>query len=500
MDLDLRTVFGFVLERLLPALRFETACIAALERNTGRHLATTSYPATPDHSSTYAHLLSSLTPSLDLTRADPTGSTAMRIAPIAVANQFAAAPLATADALQAVFLMKPGEPLPSDRSSQTWQECVVACRDALEHYRMRVDAARRGYDIEMVSVSGVFSQFEAGIRRAASSDGPVLISGPRGAGKESIAHAIHHYSGRRTGPFLAVNSAALHGDLAVSELFGYRKGAFTGAVEDRRGKFETVRGGTLFFDEVTEIPETVRPALLRALDRGEIQRLGHHAAERVDVRIVAATNKDIRRLVDEGSFPADLFDRLNVHMLTLPPLRERVEDIPVMTGYFARKFCHEFRKRRGQPHCVGCLGSGTLPSCLEAGVLPRLLAASWPGNVRELRNTILRMVTESNASGLLARHAPHVAPGDNGPADGDRGMLLRDALRRHLIAALEVSHWNKSAAARALGIPLSTLVDKMKRLSIENRSDRNGLSRSATPGVDARAQWRAREAASRARP
>jgi DNA-binding NtrC family response regulator len=464
MDFDLCTTFGYVLERLHPVLRFDAACLGVVESRTGRLFATTCYPASFWYPSSCEFLLSSVV----LEPGDITTRVGLALRGPPDAQSIIAARLAHHEGLHAVLLLQGCGGRPRGSLNVEAADSAEICRRALNRYRMRATAGARGYDVQIVAASRTFLDLEERALRVAPSSAPALIIGPRGSGKESIAYAIHYHSARREKPFLAINSAVLSHDLAAAELFGYRKGSFTGAADDRAGKFEAVRGGTLFFDEITELPASVQPALLRVLDRGEIQRLGHHAAERVDVRIVAATNKDIRQFVDDGRFPADLFDRLNVHSLTVPPLCERTDDIPLLLGYFSRRFCHDFRAQRGQAQCPSCVATGMLPPCVQDGVLASLRARHWPGNVRQLRNTILDMVAESEASGLRSRDVPYPVPTDALTAPGaESGLLLQEALRRHVTAALEFSRGNKSAAARALGIPLSTLVSKMKRLRIQ---------------------------------
>jgi transcriptional regulator with GAF, ATPase, and Fis domain len=253
---------------------------------------------------------------------------------------------------------------------------------------------RIGFVGESEAFQGLADQLK---RIARQADAPVLITGERGAGKELAALAIHYLSPRRDKPFLAVNCAALHSDLYAAELFGYRKGAFTGAVGDRPGKFKSAEGGTLFLDEITEIPQTVCAGLLRALDHGEIQSLGYDTPSQVDVRILAATNRDIQQFVDEQKFPADVFDRLNVLSVRVPPLRERKEDIPVLASYFCRKFCVGLAAE-GIGLCKICMETGSI-ECLEAQVIRALKDHDWPGNIRELKNTVIRLITEKAGRG-----------------------------------------------------------------------------------------------------
>jgi DNA-binding NtrC family response regulator len=324
--------------------------------------------------------------------------------------------------------------------------------------------------IGFVGTSEPFQKLAGQLRRIAKQpDAPVLITGERGSGKELAALAIHYYSPRRDKPFLAVNCAALHSDLYAAELFGYRKGAFTGAVDDRPGKFKSAEGGTLFLDEITEIPPAISAGLLRALDHGEIQSLGCDTPVKVDVRILAATNRDIQQLVNEQRFPADVFDRLNVLSVRVPSLRERKEDIPILVSYFCRKFCLGLAAE-GTGLCNLCMETGTI-ECLEAQVIQMLKDYSWPGNIRELKSTVIRLITESEGGKISAHHLPKdVAAAARLMTEIEAPSLALDAaLRDHISRVLKLTKGNKSAAAKLLGLPLSTLVSKMKRLQIMAR-------------------------------
>jgi anaerobic nitric oxide reductase transcription regulator len=245
---------------------------------------------------------------------------------------------------------------------------------------MRDAAGMQGSHI--IGSSPSMARMRQEIELVARSDFTVLITGETGVGKELVARAIHAASGRRGQPLIYVNCAALPESLAESELFGHLRGAFTGANADRPGKFEVAHGGTLFLDEIGELPLVVQPKLLRALQEGEIQRLGADRVSRVDVRLLAATNRDLETEVKAGRFRADLFHRLHVYPLPVPPLRERREDVPLLAGYF----CDVARRR---------LGLG--PVRLTADATDALSAYSWPGNVRELENVISRAVLKGTA-------------------------------------------------------------------------------------------------------
>jgi anaerobic nitric oxide reductase transcription regulator len=312
------------------------------------------------------------------------------------------------------------------------------------------------------------------IAMVAASDLTVLVTGETGVGKERVAHQVHDLSPRRDEPLIHVNCAALPEAIAESELFGHVAGAFTGAVRDRAGKFEVADGGTLFLDEVGELPLTLQPKLLRALQSGEIQRVGSDRVHRVSVRVVAATNRDLEREVARGRFRADLYHRLAVFPLRVPPLRERREDVPLLAAHFA-----DAARRR--------LGLG--PVRLSEPVRAHLLAAEWPGNVRELENVVSRAVLRAAAG--RERGAPvvveprHVdlAPGEAAsaaaapgpsPAAAEEGRPLaervRDYQRRLVAEAVERNGGNWAAAARELGLHRGNLHHLARRLGLRSKA------------------------------
>ncbi len=346
-------------------------------------------------------------------------------------------------------------------------ECRDRLQAALDSYGMCLNAARKGHPIAFVGASESFLELGSRIRSvAAYSDWPVLITGERGTGKEAAAYAIHYYSARRDGPFVIVNSAALHPELYAVELFGCRKGAFTGAAENRVGRFEAANGGTLFFDEITEMPRPLFAGLLRAVENGEVQKIGENRASTVNVRVIAATNRDIEKLVAEGLFPADLYDRISVLQINVPPLRERKSDIPLLVSYFLRKYCPPSASNHEQDPCRDCYGRSRV-RCLDPQTLEKLIELDWPGNVRELQNTVVRLRAESPAARISAGQLPfHRRISLHSPEESSGDQTLDSILRRHILAILERVAWNKSAAARILDIPLSTLISKMKRLGL----------------------------------
>ena len=249
-------------------------------------------------------------------------------------------------------------------------------------------AERRGLP-EIVGQDTTLKQVVTTLRRAAASDATVLLGGESGTGKELFAHALHAFSGRADGPFVAINCAAIPETLLESELFGHEKGAFTGAVARKPGKFEVAHRGTLFLDEIGDLPLPLQAKILRAIEERRFERVGGNTPLQVDVRLVAATNKDLRAAVAARQFREDLFFRLSVFPITIPPLRERASDVPVLATYFTDRFCKDLKKPalRLSPQAEELLGS-----------------YSWPGNVRELQNCIERAVILCDTAEIQPRH------------------------------------------------------------------------------------------------
>ena len=292
------------------------------------------------------------------------------------------------------------------------------------------------------------------VERVAPTDATVLIQGESGTGKEVIAKAVHHASARATRPFVSVNCGAVPEPLLESELFGYVRGAFTGANASKLGLFEEADGGTLFLDEISEMPATVQVKLLRALQSGEVRRLGATQAATIDVRVLAATNGDLATRISQGSFREDLFYRLNVIQMTLPPLRDRREDIPALAEHFLTRAAAKLAR--------------TLR--LSPAALERLLRYPWPGNVRELENAIERAAILARTEAVEPDDLPpHVSAGLHlGPSPAlPRQITLADAERAHILTTLERYGRNHSGAAEALGIGRTTLWRKLKEYGIE---------------------------------
>lgn len=314
---------------------------------------------------------------------------------------------------------------------------------------------------EMVGNSRALADIRDQIARVAPTNGRVLILGESGTGKELIARAVHKMSRRANAPFIKVNCAAIPEELIESELFGSDRGAFTGAVKTRDGKFLQADGGTLFLDEIGDMSLSVQAKVLRALEQGEFERVGGAKTLRVDVRLIAATNKNLHAEVAQGNFREDLYFRLNVVPLTAPPLRERREDIPELADHFLMAYAKE---------------NGFLPKTLAADARDVLLHYDWPGNIRELKNLVERLSIMVSGDAIHAGDLP-VLEGVNAPKPADfipglgPGKSLRqvrEAVERHCIAeALEQHSWNVTHAANALGIERTNLHKKIKYYALE---------------------------------
>jgi formate hydrogenlyase transcriptional activator len=303
---------------------------------------------------------------------------------------------------------------------------------------------------QSAALEAVFEQVEC----VAPTDSTVLIQGETGTGKELIARAIHNISSRCGRSFVKLNCAAIPFDLLESELFGHEKGAFTGAIAQRAGRFEMADKGTLFLDEVGDIPPALQPKLLRVLQEQEFERLGSTRTRQVDVRLVAATNRDLTEMMKRGAFRSDLFYRLNVFPIRIPPLRERREDIPFLVQYFMQKYARRMGKR-----------IETVP----AATMQKLVDWSWPGNVRELQNMIERGVILSRGFVLEIPLTELEQPAIPAPGDNYGGATLEAVERDHIIQALRHSGWvigGPSGAAARLGLNRSTLNARMRKLEI----------------------------------
>jgi DNA-binding NtrC family response regulator len=293
------------------------------------------------------------------------------------------------------------------------------------------------------------------VQRVSPSDSTVLITGESGTGKELIAREIHNHSLRRNAPFVVVDCGALVETLFESELFGHVKGSFTGAHVTKHGRFEVANGGTIFLDEVSNISLNIQAKLLRVIQEREVTRIGSSKPIKVDVRILAATNENLADCVGEGKFREDLFYRLSVVPLHLPPLRERKEDIPLLIDHFLKKYNK---------------GAGKQVNCIKSDVLKALVQYDWPGNIRELENTIERAVVLSKNAEIgledLVYHGIGARPSLLRPTDGKYGSL-EEIEKEYIKVVFQAHHRNKSLAAKVLGIDRKTLLSKIKKYRIE---------------------------------
>jgi formate hydrogenlyase transcriptional activator len=308
--------------------------------------------------------------------------------------------------------------------------------------------------LDLIGSSANFRALLAEVARVAPVDSAVLIQGETGTGKEVIARAIHEASPRRNHRFVALSCAAIPSALLESELFGHERGAFTGAWAQTKGRFQMADGGTLFLDEIGDMPLELQPKLLRALQEQEFERLGSAQTVRVNVRVVAATNQDLGQLVTKKLFRADLFYRLNVIPVCLPPLRERVQDILPLTEFFVAKFAASLNKPI---------------DLIPDEVVAVLQAHDWPGNSRELRNAIERAVLFSPGSVL---RLPLGLKQTVKQSSESASRTLADADREHILETLKQTGWmigGQDGAANRLGLPRTTLVYKMRKLGIETR-------------------------------
>jgi DNA-binding NtrC family response regulator len=323
------------------------------------------------------------------------------------------------------------------------------------------ETARRTELCGMIGRSPVMQQLFDLVRRVAPHARVALVSGETGSGKEGIARAIHDLGPRRARRFVTINCSAVVESLFESELFGHMRGAFTGATDHKPGLFEAADGGTLFLDEVGELPAAVQAKLLRVLETGEVQRVGSLQPKKVDVRIVAATNRDLAREAEAGRFRSDLFYRLNVIDIRVPPLRERIEDIPYLTAGFIREFSARFDKPI----------DGVRPDAEKA-----LLARRWMGNVRELRNVLERACMLADGAVLTGRDLHAAAPPEGkareeapDPAPAPAAALSDDlhcVEREHIIRVLAETRGNKRAAAERLGLSRRTLYRRLQRYQL----------------------------------
>jgi DNA-binding NtrC family response regulator len=367
----------------------------------------------------------------------------------------------------------------------TTERVLLVVRNALHVRRLETDRAeleaRAGVASLLLGDSPPMRRIREQIRLCASTPGRVLVTGETGTGKEVVARSIHAQSERRTGPWVAVNCAAVPGELIESELFGHEKGAFTGALRTRRGKFEQADGGTLFLDEIGDMPAFMQAKLLRVLEEGEVERVGGDRRLRVDVRVLSATNRDMRVDIATGRFREDLFHRLNVVQIHIPPLRERREDVPILVSHFIDTLSKL---------------AGLRAVAIDGSLMARLQQHHWPGNVREVRNTVERLLIFSQGrrpsvalleellgeGPIEAAGAATLDTGGDGDTSGDAAAILqpvpaeaavnlRQAVeefeRQHILSRLRVQGGQVAATARDLGLERSHLYKKMRALGID---------------------------------
>lgn len=338
------------------------------------------------------------------------------------------------------------------------ERLLIAVRNANELSRLNREKSESLRELdaryELVGDSPALQHLREQIDLVAARNSRVLITGESGTGKELVAYAIHRRSPRREGPFVRVNCAAIPHELFESELFGHEKGAFTGALQQRIGRFEQADGGTLFLDEIGEIPISLQPKILRALQENEIQRVGGQKDIRVDTRIIAATNRDVEEEMRKGTFREDLYYRINVFPIEVAPLRHHSGDIPVLTNHFLLRLCAENNMKRKN----------------MAGEAMALLSSyDFPGNIRELRNLVERLLILSRGDSIEVADVRRVLPAKNqegSPADSLLYSKLEDTEKQLILRTLEENKWHISKVAGILGLERSHLYKKMKKYGI----------------------------------
>ena len=327
-----------------------------------------------------------------------------------------------------------------------------------ENKRLKSELADKADFRTLVGSSKEMEKVFEVVRKVADTEAAILITGESGTGKELVARSIHANSSRRDAPFVAINCAAIPRDLLESELFGHVKGAFTGAIKDKMGKFQTAEGGTLFLDEVGELPLELQPKLLRALQEKEVEPVGGTKVQKLDVRVLSATNLNIDNAITDGTFREDLYYRLSVIPIHLPPLRERRKDIPLLIRYFCSK--HDSEK-----------------ITFDKDALETLVMYPWPGNVRELENTVERLLIMRNSDVISLIELPDKLKVNRSSGSAivtlpDEGYSLEQLEREVVVEALERNSWNQTAAARFLRIPRHTLIYRIEKYNISMPCDK----------------------------
>jgi DNA-binding NtrC family response regulator len=366
------------------------------------------------------------------------------------------------------FLQKP---FSLDHLAAIVQKVMVLQSLRAENQRLREELDRRYQFDNIIGRSGAMREIFHTVERVAPTRATVLLAGESGVGKDMIARAIHQHSPRKNHAFVKINCTALPENLMESELFGYEKGAFTGANTSKPGKFEQADQGTAFLDEIGDVPGSIQVKLLRILQERQFERLGSNVTRNVDVRVIAATNVDLRAALEEGRFREDLYYRLNVVPISIPPLRDRKEDIPFLAIHFVNKLSKEL---------------GATANEISAAALDRLLSHPWPGNVRELENTIerslvlasgeilqaadIRIEAPRNASVLASQQTALLPEGET--LEHWEQMMIREALRR--------ANGNKSQAARMLGLTRNALRYRLSQMGLDSGSAEEGESSTAS--------------------
>lgn len=342
------------------------------------------------------------------------------------------------------------------------EELRVTIRKALE-YKTLNDEVRylrgklREESNQIIYKSRVMDDLMKMVYKVAPTDATVLIQAESGTGKELIANVIHEYSNRHKGPLIKINCGALPENLLESELFGYEKGAFTGATSRKKGKFELAHGGTIFLDEIGEISEAMQVKLLRVLQEKEFQRVGGEETIKGDFRVIAATNKNLHEMVDRGEFREDLYYRLNVIPIHIPPLRERREDIPLLVDYFIERYCRQMGKPK---------------MSISKSALEKMMNYEWKGNIRELQNIVERGVILSYGSEITEDILPNdIRNASNTISSNfilpEEGVSLEEVERSFIIQALERTGYNQTRAAKLLGITRHTLMYRLEKYNID---------------------------------
>ena len=349
------------------------------------------------------------------------------------------------------------------------EQLKAAVRKALEvaaltsenRYLRQVVAERFSF-ANMIAGSRAMRAVTETAARVAQSDTTVLLEGESGTGKELLAKALHFHSSRARGPFVTINCGAIPEQLLESELFGHRRGSFTGAVADKRGKFEAADRGTIFLDEIGELPSLLQVKILRVLQEREVDKVGETRPIKVNVRVIAATNRDLEKMIADGAFRDDLYYRLAVVSIRMPPLRERSDDIPLLVDHFLRKYADRLERQR---------------PTVEKGVYSAFNLYSWPGNIRELENVIERaLVLDKDGVLGLDDLSERLRTREHRVANlrmelPDEGISLEDVERELLLAALQKHNWNQTRAAAFLNITRSTLLYRMQKFGLEREKN-----------------------------